>query len=357
MKIVFLSFYSGVVYRGVETYVHELAERLFKLGHDVTVYQNGAKVYGGSYKTVSIGIKFKVFEKGNLAILLNHFTGANADRKFSQKVLKLLDKDTDIVVATNNRFQAFLCRAWCLFKKTKLVIPGQGGPGFDERLALLSFPDAFIPLSEFQRSWAKRANPFVNVSGVIHNGVTLTSFSGNYKKIDFGLKGKIVLCAAALWTVMKRQHLLIKAVSKLDNVSLLLAGDGEEKESLEKMGRKYLGDRFLIKSFKYDEMPEVYASCDLFSFPTWPIESFGIVMVEAMASGLPVVASNDPIRREIVGDAGIFVDPRDTESYAKALQKALDSNWGDKPKKQAEKFSWDKIGLEYENLFKTLLKK
>lgn len=354
MKIAFLSFYSGVVYRGVETYVHELADRLSKLGHDVTVYQNGSQVYGGSYKTVSIGVSLKLYEKGNIAVFLNQFVGANADRKFTKKVLKILDNDTDMVVATNNRFQAFLCRAWCLFRKAKLIIPGQGGPGIDERLALLSFPDAFVPLSEYQRSWAKRTNPFVNVSSVIHNGVTLSKFSGNYKRIDFGLKGKIILCAAALWTAMKRQHLLIKAVSKLDGVSLLLAGEGEEKESLEKMGKEYLGDRFLIKSFKYDEMPEVYASCDLFSFPTWRPESFGIVMVEAMASGLSVVASDDPIRREIVGDAGIFVDPNNTEEYAAALQRSLDTNWGDKPRKQAEKFSWDDIAKKYEELFKNL---
>lgn len=354
MKIAFLSFYSGVVFRGVETYVHELAERLSKLGHEVTVYQNGKLVYGGSYKTVSIGVKVEMYKSGNVAVLLNQFVGANADRKFTQKVLKQLDKDLDIVVATNNRFQAFLCRVWCLFKKAKLVIPGQGGPGFDERLALFSFPDAFVPLSGFQRKWAKRANPLVFVSDVIHNGVALEKFSGNYGKMDFGLKGKVILCAAALWPAMKRQHMLIKAVSKLDNVSLLLAGEGEGRDFLERMGKKYLGERFLIKSFRYDEMPKVYASCDLFSFPTWRIESFGIVMIEAMASGLPVVASSDPIRKEIVGDAGLFVNPADTVEYAKVLQKALDTDWGDKPREQAEKFSWDKIAKDYENLFKSL---
>ncbi len=357
MKIAFLSFYSGLVYRGVETYVHELADRLSKLGHDVTVYQNGPAVYGGSYKTVSIGVAFKMFNKGNVAVVLNQFMGANADRKFTQIVLSQMDKDTEVIVATNNRLQSLLCRIWCLFRKTKLVISGQGGPGFDERLALYCFPDAFVPLSEYQKEWAQKVNPFVNVSNVIHNGVSIDKFSRKSKKMNFGLEGKIILCAAALWPAMKRQHLLIKAVSKLNGVSLVLAGDGESKEYLDKLGHDTLGDRFLIKPFSYSEMPKVYASCDLFSFPTWPTESFGIVMVEAMACGLPVVASDDPIRKEIVGDAGILVDPTDTEEYAKALQKALDTNWGDKPRKRAEKFSWDKIALKYEILFKSLLKK
>jgi len=75
-----------------------------------------------------------------------------------------------------------------------------------------------------------------------------------------------------------------------------------------------------------------------------------------MATGLPVVATNDPIRHEIVGDAGILVDPTNTEEYAEALQKALDTNWGNKPRKQAEKFSWDEIAEKYDNLFKELTK-
>lgn len=355
MKIAFLSFWSGVVYRGVETYVHELADRLVGLGHEVTVFQNGPAVYGGKYKTISAGLEFKMFSGGNLAVFLNQFIGANINRKFTLKILSILDRDTDILVATNNRFQAFLSRLWCLGKRTKLVIPGQGGPGIDERIAVWCFPDAFIPLSDFQKKWVKNANPFVKLSGVIHNGVNLKEFSKDHKKLDFGLKGKIVLCAAALWPAMKRQHLLIKAIAKLDNVSLVLAGEGESRNELVKLCEKYIPGRFLIKSYKYSEMPSVYASADVFSFPTWKHESFGIAMVEAMASNLPVVASDDPIRREIVGDAGIFVDPNDTDAYAKAIQKALNTDWKDKPRKQAEKFDWDKIAVEYENLFKSLI--
>jgi glycosyltransferase involved in cell wall biosynthesis len=138
---------------------------------------------------------------------------------------------------------------------------------------------------------------------------------------------------------------------------VLLAGEGEGKDFLEKIGKELLGERFLIKSFKYNEMPKVYASCDLFSFPTWKVESFGIVMVEAMASGLPVVASDDPIRREIVGNAGILVDPTNIDEYALALKKALDTDWGDRPQKQAEKFSWDDIAKKYDELFQNLVKK
>lgn len=73
-----------------------------------------------------------------------------------------------------------------------------------------------------------------------------------------------------------------------------------------------------------------------------------------MATNLPVVVNDDPIRREIVGDAGILVGPTDVEEYSLSLRKALGTDWGDKPRKQAEKFDWDKIAVKYEELFENL---
>ena len=101
-------------------------------------------------------------------------------------------------------------------------------------------------------------------------------------------------------------------------------------------------------------MPEIYSRANVFTLASKTYESFGIVLVEAMASGLPVVATDDPIRREIVGDAGLFVDPTDTDAYAAAIEKALNTDWGNKPRKQAEKFDWDVIAKQYEDLFNTL---
>ena len=152
----------------------------------------------------------------------------------------------------------------------------------------------------------------------------------------------------------KRLDLVIRAVARLKRESLLLVGKGRDEKKLRSLGTKLLGKRFKIMSFPHSEMPKVYAASDLFTYATVPWESFGIVLVEAMGSGLPVVATDDPIRREIVGDAGFFVDPRDTDAYAKALREALDKNWGDIPRKQAEKFDWDEIAIEYEKLFKSL---
>ena len=70
----------------------------------------------------------------------------------------------------------------------------------------------------------------------------------------------------------------------------------------------------------------------------------------------PIVAINDAQRKEIIGNAGIYVDPTDIEKYSGALNATLKRKWGDKPRKQAEKFDWDKIAKEYKVLFTNLLK-
>lgn len=350
MKIAFLSFYSGIVYRGVETFVHELANGLIRLGIDVTVYQLGNELPNSKYKTVTIDVAVNWSKKGSYAPFVNYYS--LRVKEFTHKVLDTIDTDTDIIFPTNGQWQSALCSFWAKRNKKKVIIAGQSGPGLDDRINILTFPNAFVGLTEFQKEWARNANPFIK-SVKIPNGVSLSDFGPQGEKISLKLKKPIILCVSALvdW---KRLDLVIKAVSKTKNCSLLLVGRGNQKDRLQSLGDKLLSNRFKILNFEFKDMPKVYRGVDLFTFSTVPWESFGIVLVEAMSSGLPVVATDDPIRKEIVGDAGLFVDPTNTDEYAKAIEKALNTNWGAKPRKQAEKFDWDKIALEYEKIFKEL---
>jgi glycosyltransferase involved in cell wall biosynthesis len=103
-------------------------------------------------------------------------------------------------------------------------------------------------------------------------------------------------------------------------------------------------------------MPSVYRAADLFVYPNPRYESFGIVFLEAMASNLPVIATDDPIRREIVGKAGLFIDSNDPSSITNAIKKALKINWQQRPRQQAIKFSWEKAISKYQELFLKLNK-
>ena len=350
MKIVFLSFYSGVVYRGVETFVHQLSNSLVELGHKVIVYQLGQELPRAKYQTVSIPIRVDWEQKGSYKPLVNYY--ALRVKEFTKMALRQIDRDVDIVFPTNGQWQGALCRSWTTFHRKKLVISGQSGPGADDKMNLFACPSVFVGLTDYQAKWARKVNPFVKVKK-IPNGVDLADFRLDVKPLDINLQDPVILCVSA-FDEWKRLDLVIRAVARLKRESLLLVGKGRDEKKLRSLGTKLLGKRFKIMSFPHSEMPKVYAASDLFTYATVPWESFGIVLVEAMGSGLPVVATDDPIRREIVGDAGFFVDPTDTDAYAKALKEALDKNWGDKPRKQAEKFDWDKIARQYEKLFKSL---
>ncbi len=322
MRVAFLSFYSGKVNRGVETYVQELSSRLTLLGHKVDVFE------GGKSKARNV-------------------------KDFTIEVLSKVSADTDVLIPTNGGWQSLLSKIWCVRHGKKLIISGQAGPGFDDRLNLWVFPDCFVGLTDYQCTWAREASPFVKVAK-IPNGVDLKKFkSGGGMKLN--LPRPTILSVGA-FVSMKRLDLAIKGVSKLSKGSLLLVGKGELEKSLKELGDRLLPGRFQALSFAHTEMPGVYRAADLFTFPTSPWESFGIVLLEAMACGLPVVVSDDPIRREIVGDAGLFADPENTDGYAKALKTALETKWGNKPRQQAEKFSWDKIAQQYDMLFRSLIK-
>jgi len=233
-----------------------------------------------------------------------------------------------------------------------MIVSGQSGMGWDDKVNLYSFPNYFIAISNTALQWAKKVNPFVK-SVYIPNGVDTKKFKPDGEKINIDLKKPIILCVGAL-TKTKRIDLVIKAVSKMKEVSLLIVGKGEEEEKLQTLGTRLLGNRFMITSFPYEKMPEVYRVADLFTLVSEPFHSFENVLVEAMATNLPVVANDDPIRREIVGDGGLLVNPNNVEEYANALRSALETNWGNKPQEQAKKFDWDIISQKYIKLIEAL---
>ncbi len=314
MKILFLSKYYNQVDRGAETYVKELSKRLQK-NHQVDIFSG----------------------------------------KDSENVQKIVDGKYDIVIPTNGRMQALKAGMGRIVGKYKLIISGQAGMGKDDYWNILACrPNSYVALTDFEANWAKKFAWGVQIVK-IPNGVDLEKFSPMKNKIDLSLKPPVVLSVAALeW--YKHHELTIRAVSKLNDVSLLIIGAGFEKDKLQLLGDGMLKDHFRIIQTKFEEIPKYYRSADLFCLPSWDREAFGIVYLEALASGLPVVAPDDSPRREIVGDSGIFVDVANPKEYSEAIEKALKLNWGDKPRQQAEKFSWDKVAEKYEGLFKELTK-
>lgn len=357
MKIAFVHMYAGINDRGSETFLHEVAQRLSE-NHEVISYQAGKAKGWEKYYIVQIDPHTNWNKKDTTITFVRMFFLDYWSRRvavFSFRVSKsLFNERPDIIIPVNGGWQPLIIRITSWIIGAKVVISGQSG-GYDDFFNLYTFPNAFAALSTKAQTWARKVNPFIRVEK-IPNGVNIKRFTEKGEKLTVNLKKPVVVAVGALNT-FKRMNLVIDAVTKLQKVSLLIVGDGALRDKLKKKGQDQLANRFFLTKVPFSEMQKVYRLADVFTLPSHPMHSFEIVLVEAMATNIPVVANNDPIRKEIVGDAGILVDPRDTDAYAKAIQEALSKNWGDKPRKQAEKFSWDKIALKYEELFVSILKK
>lgn len=358
MKIAFINIYSGLVARGAETFVLELANRLAK-NHQVTVFQAGERGEDVLYKVVQIPCNIDWTKKDYTGTLLRKLFVDYWSLKiflFTLQTLPMLIKNKyDIVVPLNGGWMSAIVRITTWLYGGKMVISGQSGLGWDDRNNLWSLPNVFIALTAFAKKWANSANPFVRVE-TIPNGVDTTKFQENGPIYKTALKKPIVLCVAALID-SKRVNLVIDAVAKLRKVSLLIVGKGARESVLIKQGKKLLGSRFELVNLSFDKMPAVYRSADVFTIVSENYYAFEIVIVEAMATNLPVVVNKDNIRREIIGEVGLMTDPTNSADYAKALESALKTAWGSKPRDRALSFDWNRIATRYEKLFLDLVKK
>lgn len=356
MKIALLSFYSGSVNRGVETVVHELSSRLVK-NNDVVVFQEGKPKKGVDYKIKQVTMNIDWSWKDKTGTILRRLFFDYWSLKighFTLKAIKHIWKEKpDIVFPLNGGWQPAFIRLITWLYGGKIVASGQSGMGWDDRNNLWSFPDCFVALSSKALRWAKRVNPLVK-SIYIPNGVDLKKFKPEGTKFNSKLKKPIILCAGAL-TSYKRINLTIKAAAKLKDTSLLVVGDGNMKDELKSLGKKLMGDRFELIKASFEKMPEIYRAADIFTLTPKGSEAFGIVYVEALATNLPVVAVDDEQRKEIIGSAGMFVDPTNIEKYSEMLKMSLKKKWRNAPRKQVERLNWDNIAKEYETLFNSLL--
>jgi glycosyltransferase involved in cell wall biosynthesis len=110
----------------------------------------------------------------------------------------------------------------------------------------------------------------------------------------------------------------------------------------------------LVGGKPHDEIPIWMNACDLFVLPSLR-ESFGVVQIEAMACGKPVVATYNGGSEEIITseDYGFLCEPANPKALAEKILTALDKEWDrEKILEYAERFTWDNIVKEKLNIRK-----
>lgn len=122
-------------------------------------------------------------------------------------------------------------------------------------------------------------------------------------------------------------------------------GGGEVMAAIDRLG---VGDRVRAVGFvPRDDLPALYSGAEAFLFATL-YEGFGIPILEAMACGTPVIASNVSAHPEVAGDAALLVDPRESGAIGDALEKILENSelrngLVEKGLAQSARFSWEEM--------------
>jgi glycosyltransferase involved in cell wall biosynthesis len=269
----------------------------------------------------------------------------------------LMIKRADVVYPNNDYGGLAVASVIRMLFKTPILYTERAGMvsnGKVLRRNLKFKPDCLVVFNEDTKNYVKQIAPKQRVE-IIPNGVNLNLFSPHGERFKHGLHGKVILTVGSLnRRNHKRIHLAIEAVSKLSNESLLICGDGPDLSYFEDLCNAKLGaDRYKIVKADFVDIPKVYRSVDLFTLPSKD-EPFGRVYLEAMASGLPVVATDDAMRRILVGDAGVLCDVTDAKEYAASLASALAHDWGNKPLLQAADYSWESVAKKYAEVIETL---
>lgn len=163
-------------------------------------------------------------------------------------------------------------------------------------------------------------------ASVIQNGISLRRISAARpipKKDLVGRDDVPILVSVARLQPQKDHATLLKALPKLEKPAhLLLVGDGELKPSLEKLATGLgIVERVHFLGRRAD-VPDLLRSADLFVHSTHS-DGFCIAALEAMAAGLPVVASRVAGLSDVVAEAGMLVAPQDPRSLAAAVDSLL----------------------------------
>jgi phosphatidyl-myo-inositol alpha-mannosyltransferase len=353
---------------GVGQHIHHLQREFERMGHDVVVMaprsaRGGLEVRPGFY---GVGRPIPIPANGSQARLMFDVTLYNA-------VKEVMNQEQCDVVHLHEPLTPLLPYIVLLNSQSVNVATFHAARATNPWYSMLkpyfgflmSRLDSRICVSEPARTMIQQYFP--DTYKVIPNGIDIERYSEGVEPFPWAADGTPrILFVGRFNEARKGFKYLLRALplvqQQFPDARLLVVGPGDKTKFYDLINRHLIRGVDFIGEVSSDELPRYYASCDVFCAPSIHGESFGLVLLEAMATGKPVVASRIPGYASVVTHDrdGLLVEPKDAMSLALAIVRLLsDSSLRARlsadSRQTAEIYAWPQVAARVLDVYQRCL--
>ncbi len=245
---------------------------------------------------------------------------------------------------------------------------GSDVPGFNERFSLQYVflkpvikriwrnASAVVANSEGLKNLALKTDKKADID-VIYNGINVEDFPQK----DYQNNGSLVILTVARLIKRKGIDDLIRAIPEIvkedRNVKVRIIGEGDMEGELKELANE-LGVSDFVEFLGYvphEEISQYYLSSDVFVLPS-KNEGMSNTVLEAMASGLPIITTDTGGTKELIDDNGVVVPTKEFKEISKAIMRYIENpdfikEHGSRSRVIAESMDWSNVAEEYIKLY------
>jgi len=350
---------------GTEIATYNIAKHLGKRGHEVHIITqvNGEQLKGVEEEKFYVhSIKFRKVPL--LGIII-----------FWIKVLFVLKKIRPDIIHAQNLDMGIGGVLAKFFLKTPYVAYGRGTDVYSPWIfknaiskIIIKNAGAVITLTEDMKK--EMTKIYKRDISVIPNGLDIKKFNNLSKEnirrvMNISNDEKIIIFVGRLHPV-KGVEYLIEAMEHIRQndvkTKLIIVGDGTERERLEKLVKKFdlTKNVLFVGRISNEDIPKYMTLSDVLVLPSLK-EGFPNILLEAMASGLPVIATNIGGISEIIknGENGFLVEPKNSKAIAEKILSLFENNELckiiiEKNQEDVKKYNWEDIAEKLEEKYRAL---
>jgi len=355
---------------GVQEIVQELAKELVNLGHDVKIITPRPKNLTQLVPDTMILLGRSTKLNTPFATMVDFGFEAEGD-----EIQSILDKEQFDIIHFHEPWVPVLSRQILMRSKAINIATFHATPPstlvsksllsivIPYTKSVLNYIDGYSAVSDSAAEYV--LSLMEEPVSIIPNGINLNTF--RTKKITTNTNKKKILYLGRL-EKRKAVPYLLDAYKQLrkshDDVELVIAGSGVKRSMLEKLVQtESIPDVSFLGFIPENQKVALMQSADLYCSPAMYGESFGIVLLEAMALGVPVVAGNNPGYASVMTDEGriSLVNPKSQTDFTQRLELMLYNEemrtvWKKWATKQIPTYSFEKIAKQYLNLYVSVKK-